>query len=127
MHICIHLRAAYLNGVKLALRVLAFTIIPLRLTDIENLKHCDDADERLKLLLAGPVTLLGVLGSVDPPRAGVADAISKCRMAGVRVIMITGDQKTTAAAIAKQINLLKCVLYLYSVCCYCVCLFVLAL
>merc|ERR1711959_367100 len=54
----------------------------------------------------GKLALLGLLGSVDPPRAGVMEAVHKCRDAGVRVIMITGDQKITACAIAKNISIL---------------------
>nr|PVC51915.1 cation ATPase [Theileria orientalis] len=53
----------------------------------------------------GRVVLLGITGSFDPPRPGVRDAIETCRSAGVRVIMITGDQKTTAVAIGKQIGI----------------------
>ena len=50
--------------------------------------------------------LLGAIGSVDPPRTGVGESIAKCRRAGVRVIMITGDQRLTACAIGKDIGLL---------------------
>ncbi|UKJ88093.2 cation ATPase [Theileria orientalis] len=53
----------------------------------------------------GRVVLLGITGSFDPPRPGVRDAIETCRSAGVRVIMITGDQKATAVAIGNQIGI----------------------
>ena len=48
------------------------------------------------------LTLLGVLGLHDPPRPEVAAAIQKCRKAGVRVLMITGDSRDTAVAIARE-------------------------
>lgn len=51
------------------------------------------------------LTLLGLVGMIDPPRAGVAGAIEACRRAGVRVVMITGDHPATAAAIAREIGL----------------------
>jgi Ca2+-transporting ATPase len=51
------------------------------------------------------LTLLGLIGMIDPPRAGVSDAVTQCRSAGVRIIMVTGDQRVTAAAIAREIGL----------------------
>jgi len=51
------------------------------------------------------LTLLGLVGLEDPPRADVPDAIERCRRAGIRVIMVTGDQPVTAAAIAEQVGL----------------------
>jgi len=51
------------------------------------------------------LTLLGLVGLEDPPREDVAYAIERCRRAGIRVIMVTGDQPVTAAAIAAQVGL----------------------
>jgi Ca2+-transporting ATPase len=56
-----------------------------------------DPEERL--------IFLGLVGLLDPPRAGVTEAIEACRVAGIRVVMITGDHKLTAAAIAREIKL----------------------
>ena len=54
----------------------------------------------------GGLALLGLLGASDPARAGVKQAVEQCRTAGVRVVMITGDQRDTACAIARNINIL---------------------
>ena len=52
------------------------------------------------------LTFLGLTGLLDPPRPEVTQAIKQCRNAGIRVIMITGDQMPTALAIAREIELL---------------------
>ena len=52
-----------------------------------------------------PLCFLGWVGMEDPPRKGVKQAVRVCRKAGIRVVMITGDQPATAAAIARQIGL----------------------
>ncbi|HEU5223191.1 MAG TPA: HAD-IC family P-type ATPase [Candidatus Lumbricidophila sp.] len=49
--------------------------------------------------------LVGLLGMTDPPRPGVAQAITACRGAGVAVVMLTGDHPTTAAAIGARLGL----------------------
>ncbi|MFA5825971.1 MAG: cation-transporting P-type ATPase, partial [Gallionellaceae bacterium] len=47
----------------------------------------------------------GLIGLVDPPRQGVAEAITTCHVAGIRVIMVTGDHPHTACALARAIGL----------------------
>lgn len=51
------------------------------------------------------LSLIGLVALVDPPRAGVAEAIARCHSAGIRVIMATGDQTRTASAIATQVGI----------------------
>jgi len=51
------------------------------------------------------LTLLAMVGIVDPPRAEARDAIAECHSAGIRVRMITGDHAVTASAIAKQLGI----------------------
>lgn len=51
------------------------------------------------------LTLLGLVGIIDPPRTEAAEAIQRCRAAGIQVKMITGDHGLTAAAIARELGL----------------------
>ena len=53
------------------------------------------------------LTFLGLVGMIDPPRHGAKKAIATAAMAGVRAVMITGDHKTTAEAIGRELGLCK--------------------
>ena len=50
---------------------------------------------------------VGLLSLMDPPKETVPFAVKKCKSAGIKVIMVTGDQPPTAAAIAKQVNIIS--------------------
>jgi len=80
---------------KRALRVLALAV-----------KHFDDEELSDEALESG-YTFIGLVGMIDPPRAGVSDAIRRARIAGIRTVMLTGDQLNTGLAIAKELGLGK--------------------
>ena len=54
---------------------------------------------------AGTLTFVGLAGMIDPIRPEVKDAIDECRSAGIRPVMITGDHRDTAVAIARQLGI----------------------
>ncbi|PKP60257.1 MAG: ATPase [Candidatus Altiarchaeales archaeon HGW-Altiarchaeales-1] len=81
---------------KGALRLIA---IAYKVVDKEK-TNLDVADLR-------GLTFSGTQGMIDPPREEVIDAIEKCKSAGIKVVMITGDHTETAKAIAKQIGFYK--------------------
>ncbi|MFO0070343.1 MAG: cation-translocating P-type ATPase, partial [Alphaproteobacteria bacterium] len=76
-------------------RVLAFAVKSVK-PEHTVLEHSD---------VEGSLTLLGMVGMIDPPRAEAIAAVAECHGAGIRVKMITGDHAKTAAAIGKQIGL----------------------
>ncbi len=53
------------------------------------------------------LTFLGLVAMIDPPREEVKDAIDKCKTAGIETVMITGDHKSTAVAIARELGFYK--------------------
>ena len=53
----------------------------------------------------GSFQFVGLISLIDPPKIDVPDAVKKCQTAGVKVIMVTGDQQLTAASIAKKIGI----------------------
>merc|ERR1712214_17174 len=63
-----------------------------------------DADEA-NFPLEG-LRFVGLMSMIDPPRAAVPDAVDKCRSAGIKVIMVTGDHPITAKAIAKSVGII---------------------
>ena len=78
-----------------ALRVLAFATraLPSLPPDGEDIER--------------DLVLIGLVGMMDPPRAGVREAVDTCRGAGVRTIMITGDHASTARAIGEELDIYR--------------------
>ncbi|MBX4269246.1 calcium-translocating P-type ATPase, SERCA-type [Clostridium estertheticum] len=66
---------------------------------VTGIVHNDDLESNL--------IFIGVAGIIDPPRKEVKDAVIKCKIAGIRPIMITGDHKNTAYAIGKDLEICK--------------------
>jgi sodium/potassium-transporting ATPase subunit alpha len=64
-----------------------------------------DADE-INFPISG-LRFCGLMSMIDPPRAAVPDAVAKCRSAGIKVIMVTGDHPITAKAIAKSVGIIS--------------------
>uniref|UniRef100_A0A8C6XVV1 Sodium/potassium-transporting ATPase subunit alpha n=1 Tax=Naja naja TaxID=35670 RepID=A0A8C6XVV1_NAJNA len=63
---------------------------------------CDDVN-----FSTDNLCFVGLMSMIDPPRAAVPDAVGKCRSAGIKVIMVTGDHPITAKAIAKGVGIIS--------------------
>ncbi len=86
-------RAAAERMADRALRVLAIASADARL------------DSRGVAALRGRVTLLGLVGLIDPPRPEAARAVERCRTAGIRPVMVTGDHRSTGLAVARALGI----------------------
>ena len=82
---------------KDALRVLAMAY--------KELEH-EPTDEEMKNI-ENDLIFVGMVGMIDPPREEVKVAVEKCKTAGIKTVMITGDHKITAVAIAKALGILE--------------------
>ena len=79
----------------------AMRVIALAYLDVDSDTDKIDPDQLNNL------TFAGIVGMIDPPRPDVFDSIKKCKEAGIRVIMATGDHVNTAIAIAKETGILE--------------------
>ena len=82
---------------KNALRVLGFAY--------KEMDHKPNKEELENI--ENDLIFIGMLGMIDPPREEAKHAVEKCKTAGIKTVMITGDHKITAMAIAKQLGILE--------------------
>jgi Ca2+-transporting ATPase len=80
-----------------ALRILALAERRLEITSMENL------DENIE----NDLVLLGLIGLQDPPHADARESVNRCKTAGIKPVMITGDHPDTARAIAEELGILN--------------------
>jgi len=80
-----------------AMRVLAFAV-----RSLDDLPEMIDARS-----MENNLAFLGLMAMIDPPREEVKSAVLECKQAGIRTVMITGDHKNTAVAIARELGFLK--------------------
>lgn len=64
--------------------------------------HIEDGSRET---IESALTFVGLIALEDPPRPEVADAVSRCHRAGIRIIVVTGDDGLTATAIARQVGI----------------------
>ena len=95
---------SYLELGGLGERVLGFCDIRLDPTQYPRGFKFDPENANFPL---NNLRFLGLQSMIDPPRAAVPDAVEKCRSAGIKVIMVTGDHPITAKAIARGVGIIS--------------------
>lgn len=79
----------------------ALRVLGLAYREVKAAERCESAEQAESGLI-----FVGLAGMIDPPRREVREAIVKCKKAGIKTVMITGDHQTTAEAIARQLGML---------------------
>ena len=96
--------AAYMELGGLGERVLGFCDYELPLSTFPKGYPFNQDDVNFPI---EGLRFVGLISMIDPPRAAVPDAVAKCRSAGIKVIMVTGDHPITAKAIAKSVGIIS--------------------
>ena len=95
---------AYLELGGLGERVIGFCFLPMSNKEYPHGYPFNNEETNFPL---NDMCFLGLMSMIDPPRAAVPDAVAKCRSAGIKVIMVTGDHPITAKAIAKSVGIIS--------------------
>lgn len=99
---------AYLELGGLGERVIGFCDLELPPEKYPfNYSFISDSDSGEPNFPLENLRFVGLVSMIDPPRAAVPDAVAKCRSAGIKVIMVTGDHPITAKAIAKSVGIIS--------------------
>jgi len=79
----------------------------LRVIAVAERKLAEPLPEYSEELLERGFTLLGLVGIIDPPRPEVREAVERCRSAHIKPVMITGDHRLTAVAVAREVGIFR--------------------
>jgi Ca2+-transporting ATPase len=69
-------------------------------------RRLEDKPSRISESLEKGMTFLGLIGMIDPPRKEAIEAVQVCKVAGIKPVMITGDHRDTAVAVARELDIL---------------------
>ena len=89
-----------------ALRVLGVAYKELTDVDVEDFRELSKTEE-LNNRIENDLIFVGLTGMIDPPRDEAKEANKVCQQAGIKTVMITGDHKFTAVAVAKEIGIMR--------------------
>ena len=93
---------AYIRKVNEELATNALRVLAMAYKKIDEIPSKENMSS-----LESDLVYIGMVGMIDPARPEVKEAVAKCKTAGIRPVMITGDHKITAVAIAKEIGILN--------------------
>ncbi len=89
-----------------ALRVLGVAFKELTNIEVEDFRELSEI-EQINKRIENDVVFIGLVGMIDPPREEAKEANKKCQQAGIKTVMITGDHKLTAVAVAREIGIIS--------------------
>ena len=95
----------YKNEIAIQNKEMAQNVLRVLAMGYKELDH-EPTDEEMQTI-EQDLIYVGMVGMIDPPREEVKDAVAKCKRAGIKTVMITGDHKITAIAIAKALGILE--------------------
>ena len=95
----------YKNEIAIQNKEMAQNALRVLAMGYKELDH-EPTDEEMQTI-EQDLIYVGMVGMIDPPREEVKDAVAKCKRAGIKTVMITGDHKITAIAIAKVLGILE--------------------
>lgn len=99
---CVHGDIARATAVTEEMSGNALRVLAVGYKQLDALPEILDTDE-----IESELTLLGLVGMIDPPRPEARDAVAVCRKAGIKPVMITGDHIATAKAIARELGIFE--------------------
>ena len=95
----------YINIIKDNNEIMAKDALRVLACAYKEMEHKPSQEEIEKI--ENELTFIGMVGMIDPPREEAKRAVEKCKTAGIKTVMITGDHKITATAIAKKLGILE--------------------
>ena len=96
-----HILQAASDMASQALRVIAIARKPIAEMQTDK----DNKQPSMNILTEKDLNFLGLVGMIDPPKKEAISSVQVCKQAGIKVVMITGDHKQTAAAVAKELGI----------------------
>lgn len=91
-----------ISGYNIEMANKALRVIGVAYVDLDTVPNEIDTNN-----IENNLIFVGLIGMIDPPREGVAEAVATCKKAGIKPVMITGDHLNTAVAIAKELGIYK--------------------
>ena len=85
----------------------ALRVLGIGYKELTEIKQADLSKKGIDETVENGLVFVGLVGMMDPPREEVKEAVRKCHEAGIKTVMITGDHKLTAVAVARELGMIQ--------------------